>query len=111
MQKLIFLSLISLCSLSHAMDLQRLQQGDKAIWQEKTYIVTNRIEQNSRLKLVMMRDTHKVCNAALVQEYVTCSYHNGQLEYTTSRQKPSLLCINTTVAAAIGWACVLFLSH
>ncbi len=109
MQKLIFLSLISLCRLSHAMDLQQLQQGDKATWQEKTYIVTNRIDQHPTLKLVMMRDSHKICGNSVVEESVTCFFHNGKLKYTTTRRMPSLLCINTTAAAVTLWACALFL--
>lgn len=111
MQKIIFLSLLSLCRLSQAMDLQHLQIGQTATWQEKAYVITNRIEQDPRLKLILMRDTHKACGATLVEEYVTCSYQNGKLEYSISRSKPSLLCMSTTLTAAICWTCLLFMTQ
>lgn len=73
----LLLTLLTLSCSATAMD---LVPGQMIKWHTREYKVTERVEENDKITIVMARSAHKLGTMPLLTEYITRTYKHGNNE-------------------------------
>lgn len=74
MSKVIILGLLSMSSLSYAMN---AQPGQIVSWHTRAYTILTRQENSSEITITMERPTRQLCGLALSKECITRAFKTG----------------------------------